>query len=135
VRLVLLSEEAWAGLHSLIAWAQSDEDELVESGEVEDVAATADAIDSEILGALTLFEPFGLMVIDERPDTSEDAGDDDEIINSQFAFNPPIDEDMLADPVAYLRDVPECQRAVMAAGQTVAEALMAVHGERIKRGQ
>jgi hypothetical protein len=134
VRLLLLSEEAWAGLHSLIAWAQTSDEELVESGEVEDMAATADAIDGEITAAMTVFEPFGLMVIDERPDTSEGAGDDDEILESQFVFEPPIDEAMLEDPVAYLSSVPECQRAVMAAGQTVAEALMAVHGENIKRG-
>lgn len=129
MRLVLLSEEAWAGLNSLIAFAQSDDDEL------EDIAAIGEALDGELDSAMTVFEPFGLMVIDERPDTTEGAGDDDEIINSQFAFEPPIGEDMLVDPVAYLSQVPECQRAVMAAGQTVAEALMAVHGENIKRGQ
>ena len=133
MKLLLLSEEAHTGLREVLDWINAEgkygdptgkDPEEVEAI-VEDVVAIAEALEEEIEHALTVYEPVGVLAMDDRP--AEDGDGDVSMV--QVMFHPAMQapgED--TNPVEYMKQTPEPHRAIMWAAEQVAAALESVHG-------
>lgn len=136
MKLLLLDEEHVAALEHVLAFVAGVTPVVGEGREpedegLEDLVAEAEALQEELEQAPTLFEPCGVLAIDERPDTTPGSGPDDEVMEMTMVFRPsvPATFEKATDYMA----VPECQRAVLHAGAQITAALEAVHGDAMRR--